>query len=65
MDVSDMSKEEIDQAYTRVMKDIDAIIRDFQIEVDRGQDMEAMQKWNQLILDELGVDNISFFKLTE
>ena len=32
-------------------------------EVQRGTNKEALEKWNRLVLNELGIDNISLFEI--
>lgn len=58
------SVEEIDELYKRTVKNADRISAEFLAEVERGENEEAMRKWNKYILDNMAIDNMKTFKLT-
>jgi hypothetical protein len=56
--------EEIDEVYKRTSKNAERIGAQFLEEVERGQNEEAMKKWNQYVFESLEIDNMKTFKLS-
>lgn len=56
--------EEIDEIYKRTAKNAERIGARFLEEVERGQNEEAMKKWNQYVFENLEIDNMKTFKLS-
>jgi hypothetical protein len=47
--------------YEETQLQLQQVLQAFLEEVDRGSRKKAMLKWNQIILDELGIDNMRLF----
>lgn len=54
-------REEIKLAYNEAVEQSSKISQEYFKEVQRGTDKEALQKWNKLVIKELGIDNIRLF----
>jgi len=60
----DASPSILENIYDQFMLDAKKQQALFLKEVDRGTTEKAMQKWNEYILKEIGIDNVSLFQLT-
>ncbi|MDD2634034.1 MAG: carboxypeptidase-like regulatory domain-containing protein [Bacteroidales bacterium] len=58
-DANSFSHAEIDSIYHKTLSDTDSITSKYVKEVKRGKNTVNFNKWNQYIIDELGIDNIS------
>lgn len=53
------------EIFAEKRKEIEALKEDFLFDVQRGNSKKGMLKWNSYIKKELGIDNVTFFKLYE
>ncbi|MEO0468314.1 MAG: carboxypeptidase-like regulatory domain-containing protein [Bacteroidota bacterium] len=80
MDLMEIQKRKLEKALKKkrpkTMQEVQALYQEhlekyafqnriFQMEVLRGRNRTRMKKWNVIIKDELGVDNLSYFSLEE
>jgi hypothetical protein len=49
------------KAYEELVQKMEQIKQAYFAEVDRGQNLEALAKWNDRVKEELGIDNMSIF----
>lgn len=63
MDALDPSATEaaFGKAYGDLLQKLEQMKQDYFSEVDRGEDLEALRKWNAIVIDALGIDNIALF----
>lgn len=59
------NKVEIIRKYDAMTTKLDNLKTKYINEVDRGTNSEEFEKWNQYIIDNLGINNMGLFKLTE
>lgn len=62
LDTSRLSLEEIKKLYYRIEEEKEVLSYDFLTETDYGANKDRMKEWNQYIIDNLGIDNISMFE---
>ena len=55
---SPQTPESIDEIYQRTVADLQETYLTFNKEVQQGQDFPMLQKWNDIVFKELGIDNI-------
>ncbi len=58
------SSKSINLLFSRRLKEMEQLIEKFNKEVQRGENLNQMLFWNNIILNELGIDNISIFGLS-
>lgn len=56
---------EITALYTAQTEGLQEVLGEFEKEVERGYNEKGMRKWNEYILDVLGIDNLAVFGITE
>ena len=56
---------EIEKAYWNHIDAFNTISQVYKSEVDRGRNFPKLKKWNQQVIDNLGINNIKFHGLTE
>jgi hypothetical protein len=54
---------EISQQYLKSEAEMKVLLKNFSDEVERGTRKKAMLKWNEVIIKELGIDNLALFGL--
>jgi len=57
--------DEINDIYNETLFEIDLITNQYLKEVQKGENIISMQKWNAYVVERLGIDNISMFQLAE
>lgn len=57
--------EEANLVYEKMQRETDELCKLYLKEVRRGQDWDAFENWNQLVVDKLKIDNIELFSLTQ
>jgi hypothetical protein len=60
-----LTPQRVDAIYKDTKRVLDEVLSDFLAQVDRGQSRKAMLKWNEVIMAELGIDNLVLFSLYE
>ena len=53
----------IDSIYNKALINIEAITSKYKKEVQRGNNVKMLKKWNDYVFDELGIDNFEIFQL--
>jgi len=53
----------IDSIYNKALINIEAITNKYKKEVQRGNNVKMLKKWNDYVFDELGIDNFEIFQL--
>lgn len=66
-DLKKINKEyaSIKQLHTTYIKKINDIKNNYFKEVERGSNFENLKKWNSYVLNNLGIDNMALFMITE
>ena len=59
------NKNEILRRYEEMNTKLDKLKNQYISEVDRGENRKKFEKWNQYVFENLGIDNIKLFNLTE
>jgi hypothetical protein len=57
--------QEIDAVYNSTKSKIERITKRFVIEADRGRNEKSLKKWNDYVLENLGIDNLELVDNTE
>jgi len=55
------SLRQIDSIYSNTLLNIENVTHKYKKEVQRGNNVKDLKKWNDYVLDELGIDNIKLF----
>jgi hypothetical protein len=55
------SVQQIDSVYKETQKNIEKLELDYFDKVDRGKNIKALEKWNYLVKQNLGIDNFEIF----
>ena len=59
------SKNQAEAIYAKCMDELTEQQKTFVKETQRGNNLKAMEKWNSIIFNNLQIDNVQLFKLTE
>ena len=59
------SIEGLEALYESTLRDLDRQLARFQKEVQLGAHRKNLEKWNELVKDKLGIDNIALFELND
>lgn len=59
------NKDEILHRYEVLIAELEKLKSKFLLEVDRGTNRKEMEKWNQYVIDNLGINNMIIFNLIE
>jgi hypothetical protein len=54
---------EIETIYHSTLSDIENITNQYKKEVQRGNNIKMLRKWNNYVLENLGINNIEIFKM--
>lgn len=65
LEISDKTNATAQKMYDELLVRIEALKQQYMKEVERGSRKEQLLKWNNIVIKNLGIDNVAFFHLNE